>query len=151
MSSLACTAAVPQSVMVRRPFTDQDLEPLKWFLYDRHYSLVPRFRILDCARDTRTLADVVADGTLEPADEAEAYAILEACFPPVGTDPWDWDLFSEADHWTTGPAIPVNAVLVPPAGPQAPAELSEAVLNYELDCEALSYWPGYGEHRGGGS
>jgi hypothetical protein len=117
-----------------RPFTPADLEPLKWFLYDHHYAMVERYRILDYAAEHRTLAGVIANQTLDREDEAAAYAVLETCFPPVGQDPWDWDLMSEMDTWSLGPAIPVAAILTPPGRDSVPADLSDEVL--------AAYWPG---------
>lgn len=136
MSIMTQPAAADQAVLTAaadftapaRHLTDDDVEPLKWFLYDRRYAMVERFRILDCAAATRTLADVVANGTLDREDEEDAYEVLLSCFPPLGNDPWDWDTFSEGDRWTTGPPIPRTAVLCPP--------------DLDLDFENSQGWPG---------
>jgi hypothetical protein len=105
------------------------LAALAELLYERHYDGTQRRRILLYATANRHLAGVVDSGELDREDEAEAYLSLEESFPPVGLSAADWDAFADADHWETGPAIPSDTAIVPPAPTMAELE---------------SYWPGEG-------
>jgi len=111
-----------------QPTTPESLEPLAWWLIERGYYPRERLLILTYAAAHRSLHGVVADQTVDREDEPDAYELLEQSFPavPYGDPAWDGD-----DTWELGPAIPADAVIVPPTRnigpipePFAPADWS---------------------------
>jgi hypothetical protein len=92
------------------------LEPLKWWLYERHYRSIEVYQILASVADRRSLDEMVAREILDREDEALAYEQLERCIPTVDYDDPAWFAGpADFETWEDGPAIPERAVLRHPS------------------------------------
>ncbi len=75
------------------------LEPLNFWLMDRHYDSTSRWRILHAAHETRSLERVADDGTLGREDVDAAYEVLRRCLLPAGEQPREWaDILEATDR-----------------------------------------------------
>ena len=112
------------------PLPAVEVGPLGDWLYEAGYLHSERLRILQSVAATRSLEQSVILGYLDEADYTVSELILEETQPEVPYDDRAWD---DADTWELGPAIPLDATIVPPE-----VEQDECVVDWK---RWQSYFP----------
>ena len=96
---------------VYTPLPPLQFDAFSDWLYEAGYRFSERQRILQSIAATRSLEQSTILGYLDRADYPVSELIFEESQPEVPYDDPAWD---DADHWELGPAIPPDAVIVPP-------------------------------------